>query len=178
MRLLSGILAGQAYDSILIGDESLMQRPMERVAAPLRRMGADVRTNDGKPPIAIAGGRSLNGCEHRLENASAQVKSALLLAGLAANGTTSVSEPAVSRDHTERMLQAFGVRIARAGMTVAVDGPAMLKATRIDIPGDFSSAAFFIVAGLIAGTGTLDHSRYWNQPDAHGIDRHLATDGR
>ncbi len=155
MRLLSGILASQAFDSILIGDPSLMQRPMERIAAPLRRMGADICTNDGRPPIAIAGGGALNGCEHRLETASAQVKSALLLAGLAANGRTSVTEPAVSRDHTERMLQAFGVPVARAGRTVAVDGPATLKAARIDVPGDFSSAAFFIVAGLIAGAGTL-----------------------
>lgn len=155
MRLLSGILAGQAHDSILIGDASLMQRPMERVAAPLRRMGADVRTNEGKPPIAIGGGRSLKGIEHRLELASAQVKSALLLAGLAAKGRTSVSEPAVSRDHTERMLEAFGVPVTRVGSAVAVDGPAKLRAIRIDVPGDFSSAAFFIVAGLIAGGGTL-----------------------
>jgi len=155
MRLLAGLLVGQAFDSILVGDASLMQRPMERVAAPLRRMGAEVRTNDGKPPLTIAGRRSLNGCEHRLEIASAQVKSALLLAGLAAQGRTSVIEPAISRDHTERMLEAFGVRVTRAGSAVAVVGPATLVATRIDVPGDFSSAAFFIVAGLIAGSGPL-----------------------
>ena len=155
MRLLAGLLSGQPFDSILIGDESLMQRPMERVAAPLRRMGADIRTNGGKPPVAIAGRRSLIGCEHRLEIASAQVKSALLLAGLAAKGRTSVSEPAMSRDHTERMLKAFGVAIARTGSEITLDGPATLKATDIDVPGDFSSAAFFIVAGLIAGAGPL-----------------------
>ncbi len=155
MRLLAGLLSGQPFDSILIGDESLMQRPMERVAAPLRRMGADIRTNGGKPPVAIAGRRSLIGCEHRLETASAQVKSALLLAGLAAKGRTSVREPAMSRDHTERMLKAFGVAIARTGSEITLDGPATLKATDIDVPGDFSSAAFFIVAGLIAGAGPL-----------------------
>ena len=155
MRLFAGLLAGQVFDSILIGDASLMQRPMERVAAPLRRMGADIRTTDGKPPLAVSGGRSLRGCEHRLEIPSAQVKSALLLAGLQAQGRTSVWEPGVSRDHTERMLEAFGVAVTRAGGAVAVVGPAVLKATRIEIPGDFSSAAFFIVAGLIAGTTPL-----------------------
>jgi 3-phosphoshikimate 1-carboxyvinyltransferase len=151
MRLLAGLLAGQAFDAILIGDASLMSRPMERVAAPLRRMGADVRTNEGRPPIAIHGGRRLEGVEHRLDVPSAQVKSALLLAGLQAAGRTRVREPAPSRDHTERMLEAFGVKVDRAAGEVAVAGGARLRAARIDVPGDFSSAAFFIVAALIAG---------------------------
>jgi 3-phosphoshikimate 1-carboxyvinyltransferase len=155
MRLLAGLLSGQRFDSILIGDSSLMRRPMERVAAPLRHMGAEVRTNDGRPPIAIAGGRSLRGCDHQLELPSAQVKSALLLAGLQAAGRTTVQEPRASRDHTENMLQSFGVAVSRGPLTVSVDGPASLAATRVDIPGDFSSAAFFIVAGLIAGRGPL-----------------------
>jgi 3-phosphoshikimate 1-carboxyvinyltransferase len=155
MRLLAGLLAGQHFDSILIGDASLMRRPMERVAAPLRRMGAEVRTNDGRPPLAIAGGRTLRGCEHRLELPSAQVKSALLLAGLQATGRTTVEEAGPSRDHTENMLQAFGVSLSRGPAVVSLDGPATLTATRVDIPGDFSSAAFFIVAGLIAGQGRL-----------------------
>lgn len=155
MRLLAGLLAGQDFDTILIGDASLMARPMERVAAPLRRMGADVRTNEGRPPIAIRGGRRLEGVSHRLEVPSAQVKSALLLAGLQAEGRTSIVEPAATRDHTERMLEAFGVTIERRADEVAVAGGARLHATRIEIPGDFSSAAFFIVAGLIAGRGPL-----------------------
>ena len=155
MRLLAGLLAGQGFDAILIGDASLMSRPMERVAAPLRRMGADVRTNEGRPPIAIHGGRPLKGVDHRLDVPSAQVKSALLLAGLQAAGRTRVREPAPSRDHTERMLEAFGVKVDRAAGEVAVAGGARLHAARIDVPGDFSSAAFFIVAALIAGREPL-----------------------
>jgi 3-phosphoshikimate 1-carboxyvinyltransferase len=155
MRLFAGLLAGQAFDATLVGDASLMQRPMERVAAPLRQMGADVRTANGMPPIAIGGGRKLRGRAHRLEIPSAQVKSALLLAGLQAEGRTSVLEPARTRDHTERMLRAFGVPVLEAGGEVAVDGPAGLAASRIDVPGDFSSAAFLIVAGLIAGVAPL-----------------------
>ncbi len=155
MRLLTGILAAQPFDSILIGDPSLMRRPMERVAAPLRRMGADIRTNDGRPPVAIAGGWKLKGRDHVLDVASAQVKSALLLAGLYAGGRTSVAEPHPSRDHTERMLPAFRVAVGQEDGVVSVNGPAMLQGTRVDVPGDFSSAAFFIVAGLIAGSGPL-----------------------
>ncbi|HTL49147.1 MAG TPA: 3-phosphoshikimate 1-carboxyvinyltransferase [Steroidobacteraceae bacterium] len=155
MRLLTGVLAGQTFDSVLVGDESLMRRPMERVATPLRRMGADVQTSDGRPPIVIRGRRQLSGCEHVLAVPSAQVKSALLLAGLQATGRTIVREPAASRDHTERMLPAFGVPVIPGGDAVAVDGPARLAATSIDIPGDFSSAAYFIAAGLIAGTKPL-----------------------
>ena len=155
MRLLAGLLAGQGFDAVLIGDASLMSRPMERVAAPLRRMGADVRTNEGRPPVAIRGSHRLKGVDHRLDVPSAQVKSALLLAGLQAEGRTSVREPAPSRDHTERMLEAFGVSIDRAAGEVAVVGGARLRATRVDVPGDFSSAAFFIVAALIAGREPL-----------------------
>ena len=155
MRLMAGLLCGQEFDSTLIGDASLMRRPMERVAAPLRRMGADIRTHNGRPPLAIAGNRPLRGCGHQLDLPGAQVKSAILLAGLYANGRTTVSEPQPSRDHTERMLGAFGVTVSRDDATVSLVGPASLAATRIDVPGDFSSAAFFIVAGLIAGSGPL-----------------------
>lgn len=155
MRLLSGLLAGQGFDAILIGDSSLMSRPMERVAAPLRRMGADVSTNAGRPPVAIRGGRALRGADLRLEVPSAQVKSALLLAGIQAEGRTIVREPGTSRDHTERMLGAFGVQVLRDEGAVAVEGRARLLATRVDVPGDFSSAAFFIVAALIAGREPL-----------------------
>lgn len=155
MRLFTGILAGQPFDTILTGDASLKRRPMERVAVPLRRMGADIRTNGGRPPIAIAGGRKLSGCGHELDIPSAQVKSAILLAGLYAKGETRVMEPEPSRDHTERMLPAFGASVGRDDATVTVVGPAALVGTRIDVPGDFSSAAFFIVAALIAGTAPL-----------------------
>lgn len=155
MRLLAGILCAQSFDSVLIGDASLMRRPMERVAAPLRRMGADVRTNSGRPPLAIAGGRTLRGATHVLDVASAQVKSAILLAGLYARGRTSVTEPRPSRDHTERMLAAFGVPVIRDDGTVSLDGPAALAASQLDVPGDFSSAAFLIVAALVAGAAPL-----------------------
>lgn len=155
MRLLAGLLSAQRFDSVLIGDASLMSRPMERVAVPLRRMGADVRTNHGRAPLAIAGGRTLRGCAQSLDVASAQVKSAVLLAGLHADGRTTISEPQQSRDHTERMLGAFGVTVRREQGAVELDGPATLSAARIDIPGDFSSAAFFIVAALIAGKAPL-----------------------
>jgi 3-phosphoshikimate 1-carboxyvinyltransferase len=155
MRLLCGLLAGQDFNAILIGDASLMSRPMERVAAPLRRMGADVSTNEGRPPVAIRGGRALHGVDQRLEVPSAQVKSALLLAGMQADGRTIVREPGISRDHTERMLGAFGVQVSRDDGAVAVEGRARLQATRIDVPGDFSSAAFFIVAALVAGREPL-----------------------
>lgn len=155
MRLLAGILCAQAFDSILIGDASLMRRPMERVAAPLRRMGADVRSNAGRPPLTIVGGRTLRGTAHLLDAASAQVKSAILLAGLHAGGRTSVTEPRPSRDHTERMLGTFGVPVTRDGGTVSLRGPAALAAARIDVPGDFSSAAFLVVAALIAGVAPL-----------------------
>jgi 3-phosphoshikimate 1-carboxyvinyltransferase len=155
MRLLAGLLCGQEFDSTLTGDASLLRRPMERVAAPLRRMGADVRTRNGRPPLEITGNRRLRGCAHHLDVPSAQVKSAILLAGLYADGRTTVSEPQPSRDHTERMLDAFGVPVTRDHGVVSIDGPAALAATRIDVPGDFSSAAFFVVAGLIAGAAPL-----------------------
>jgi 3-phosphoshikimate 1-carboxyvinyltransferase len=155
MRLLAGLLAGQAFESTLVGDASLMQRPMERVAEPLRRMGAAIRTLDGRPPITVSGSRPLVGCDHRLDKPSAQVKSALLLAGLYASGRTRVWEPGISRDHTERMLGAFGVPIEREANAVAIQGSPSLRATDIRIPGDFSSAAFFIAAGVIAGAGSL-----------------------
>ena len=116
IRLFTGLLAGQRFDSQLIGDESLMQRPMERVAKPLRQMGAEVRTRNGTPPIDISGGRRLHGIEYPMPVASAQVKSAILLAGLYADGATTVISPAVSRDHSERMLEGCGVRVVSRGL--------------------------------------------------------------
>ena len=154
MRLFTGLLAGQGFDSVLVGDSSLMKRPMERVAAPLRLMGAAIETSGGRPPVRIAGGRLLRGIDYRLEVASAQVKSAILLAGLYADGPTSVTEPAVTRDHTERMLRAFGVPVAVEGSRVTVE-PRPLQGCEVEVPGDFSSAAFFLVAATIAGRGPL-----------------------
>jgi 3-phosphoshikimate 1-carboxyvinyltransferase len=150
MRLFTGLLAGQSFDSSLIGDASLMKRPMERVATPLRSMGASVETHDGRPPVLIGGGRRLHGIDYRMPVASAQVKSALLLAGLYAEGPTTVTSPAVCRDHSERMLQSCGVRVETVGLATTVYPSGGLRPQRFSVPGDFSSAAFFIVAGLLA----------------------------
>jgi 3-phosphoshikimate 1-carboxyvinyltransferase len=152
MRLFTGLLAGQDFDSQLIGDASLMKRPMERVAAPLREMGAEVHTRNGTPPVEIRGGRSLHGIEYRMPVASAQVKSAILLAALYADAPTTVMAPAVNRDHSERMLQNCGVRLDVDGLRTTLHPPARLAGQRLDVPGDFSSAAFFIVAGLLGAT--------------------------
>jgi 3-phosphoshikimate 1-carboxyvinyltransferase len=151
MRLFMGLLAPQTFDSTLIGDESLMRRPMERVAVPLRLMGADMTTREGRPPVRIHGTPKLRALDYELPVASAQVKSAVLLAGLRAYGRTRVTEPAPSRDHTERMLSAFGVEVLREGATVAVEGGQRLTARPVAVPADFSSAAFFLVAGCLAG---------------------------
>jgi 3-phosphoshikimate 1-carboxyvinyltransferase len=150
MRLFMGLLAPQAFDSTLIGDESLMRRPMERVAVPLRLMGADITTQEGRPPVRIQGTPKLRALDYALPVASAQVKSAVLLAGLRAFGRTRVTEPAPSRDHTERMLSAFGVEVLREGATVAVEGGQRLSGRPVAVPADFSSAAFFLVAGCLA----------------------------
>ncbi len=149
MRLFMGLMAAQPFDTELVGDSSLMRRPMERVAKPLRAMGARIETHDGRPPVRIQGGAELHGIHYDMPVASAQVKSAVLLAGLYAQGETTVVEPAVTRDHTERMLQSFGVEVRARGGTVTVRPPAGLEATHIAVPGDFSSAAFFIVAACI-----------------------------
>ena len=156
IRLLMGLLAAQPFDSVLTGDESLRQRPMERVAEPLRAMGAQIATDNGRAPVRIHGTRSLSGIDYTLPVASAQLKSAILLAGLWGDGRTTVRSPGPSRDHTERMLLTMGVPLDReADGTVSVAGPVTLNGTSIDIPGDFSSAAFFIVAGLLGATDGL-----------------------
>jgi 3-phosphoshikimate 1-carboxyvinyltransferase len=149
MRLFMGLLSAQPFDSEMVGDASLMRRPMERAARPLREMGAVIETRDGRPPVTIRGGRRLHGVRYEMPVASAQVKSAALLAGLYADGETTVVEPAVTRDHTERMLQGFGVEVSARGGTARLRPPSRLEATRIAVPGDFSSAAFFIVAACI-----------------------------
>ena len=156
MRLMAGLLAGQPFASELTGDRSLKQRPMERVAAPLRLMGADIETTDGRPPLKIHGGRRLHAIDYSLPVASAQVKSAILLAGLSADGVTTVRSPGPSRDHTERMLESMGAALELpAPDTVALRGPAKLRGVSIDVPADLSSAAFFIVAGCLAARDGL-----------------------
>ena len=148
MRLLCGVLAGQPFSATLTGDSSLMRRPMQRVIIPLAEMGAVIQSEKGYPPLAIKGG-DLKPIDYKSPVASAQVKSAVLLAGLYCDGITSVSEPEKSRDHTERMLKAAGVNIEMKNLKVSVTGKAKLKPLDTTIPGDFSSAAFFIVAGAI-----------------------------
>ena len=155
IRLMMGLLAGQRFDSTLIGDASLMRRPMERIAKPLRAMGAAIDTTDGKPPVRIHGGATLRGIDYVMPMASAQVKSAVLLATLYASGTSRVTEPAPTRDHTERMLRGFGVDVAQQAGTVSMAGGQPLKACHVEVPGDFSSAAFFIVAGCLAARDGL-----------------------
>jgi 3-phosphoshikimate 1-carboxyvinyltransferase len=150
MRLFTGLLSAQEFDSRLIGDASLMKRPMERVAKPLREMGADVRTHNGTPPVDIGGARRLRGIDYRMPIASAQVKSAILLAALYAAEPTTITAPGVSRDHSERMLEGCGVRISTEGLSTTLQPPQRLRNQNLSVPGDFSSAAFFIVAGLLA----------------------------
>ncbi len=153
MRLFTGLLSAQAFDSQLIGDSSLMKRPMERVAKPLREMGADVRTHEGTPPVDISGGRCLRGIEYRMPVASAQVKSAILLAALYGDAATTVISPAINRDHSERMLQSCGVHLRTDGLRTTLHPPTRLANQQLNVPGDFSSAAFFIVAALLGATG-------------------------
>jgi 3-phosphoshikimate 1-carboxyvinyltransferase len=145
MRLLAGVLAGHPFSATMIGDPSLSRRPMRRVIEPLERMGARIEATDGHPPITVHGTR-LHAIAHEPQTPSAQVKSAVLLAGLHAEGTTSVLEPAATRDHTERALAAFGGRAEVDGLTVSVTGGQHLRAQQLSVPGDFSSAAFWLVA--------------------------------
>jgi len=149
MRLLAGLLAGQAFDSVLVGDESLSRRPMRRVTDPLTTMGALIDTQDGRPPLHIHGGKALRGVTYQSPVASAQVKSALLLAGLYAEGTTEVIENHPTRDYTESMLKAFGWPIEYSPGRARLEGGHALKAVDVEVPADISSAAFFIVAACV-----------------------------
>lgn len=162
MRLIAGLLAGQRFDCVLVGDDSLSRRPMRRVTEPLSQMGARIETaHGGTPPIRLYACDGLTPIGYATPVASAQVKSSILLAGLYANGRTCVTEPAPTRDHTERMLAAFGVALARDGKRTCIEGGARLAATEMDVPGDISSAAFFLAAAagrigsdlLIRGVG-------------------------
>ncbi|MFC3882711.1 3-phosphoshikimate 1-carboxyvinyltransferase [Bacillus songklensis] len=169
-RLILGILSGLPFHACLIGDDSIAKRPMGRVTVPLRSMGAkiDGRENGQFTPLSIRGG-TLKGIHYHSPVASAQVKSALLLAGLSAEGKTSVTEPEKSRDHTERMLQAFGVQVEVDGNTVSVEGGQPLKATTIHVPGDISSAAFFLVAGAVVPNSRIELHNVGLNPTRTGI---------
>lgn len=150
MRLLAGVLAGQAFDSVLVGDASLSKRPMRRVTDPLTAMGARIDTSEGgTPPLRLHASKGLHGIDYPLPVASAQLKSAVLLAGLYADGETVVREPHPTRDYTERMLAAFGWPIETGPGFARLSGGHRLQATRVDVPADFSSAAFFIVAATV-----------------------------
>jgi len=170
MRLLSGLLAAQPFDTTLTGDASLTKRPMNRVANPLREMGAVIETAaEGRPPMTIRGGHKLKGMDYTLPMASAQVKSCLLLAGLYAEGKTSVTEPAPTRDHTERMLRGFGYPVNVDGATASVESGHALTATHIEVPGDISSSAFFLVAASIAEGSDLVLEHVGINPTRTGV---------
>ncbi len=169
-RLLLGALAGQPFWTFLTGDDSLRRRPMARVTEPLRRMGATIvgRAGGGRLPLAIQGAPRLAAIAYELPVASAQVKSAILLAGLGADGPVSVTEPAASRDHSERMLRQFGARVERRGPTVTV-WPGPLAATAVAVPGDISSAAFLLVAGAIVPDGQVTVAGVGLNPTRTGL---------
>jgi 3-phosphoshikimate 1-carboxyvinyltransferase len=170
MRLLAGLLAGQKFDVELSGDISLSRRPMKRVTEPLSEMGAKVDTaEDGRPPLKITGNQALNGFSYQMPMASAQVKSCCLLAGLYAQGKTCVTEPAITRDHTERMLKAFGCDVDVTESTACVTGPAKLVATDIDVPTDISSAAFFMVGASIADESDIVLEHVGINPTRTGV---------
>jgi len=155
MRLMAGLLSGQQFDSVLTGDESLSSRPMKRIITPLRQMGVRIDSDNGCPPLRIRGSSELTAIDYDLPMASAQVKSAVLLAGLYATGTTVVVEPAATRDHTERMLSSMGVRINTTGNRISMRGGQVLRGREIQVPADLSSAAFVILAALIADHATV-----------------------
>ena len=169
MRLFMGLLCGQSFSSRLVGDASLMRRPMERVARPLRLMGARIDTQADRPPVVLHASGELKAIDYTLPMASAQVKSAILLAALRAQGVTHVTEPAPTRDHTERMLKSFGATVHRQGDTVELAGGQQLRGTTIEVPGDFSSAAFLIVAGCLAAREGLTVRRVGINPTRTGL---------
>lgn len=170
MRLLTGLLAGQSIHTELVGDHSLMKRPMRRVCDPLNKMAADVSTSeDGTPPVLIRPVDHLEAINYELPVASAQVKSAILLAGLYAQGTTTIKESKVTRDHTERMLESFDYPLSVQDGCVSVEGGKQLKATDIQIPADISSAAFFIVAACIADQGEITIHNVGMNPTRTGV---------
>ncbi|HMT92671.1 3-phosphoshikimate 1-carboxyvinyltransferase [uncultured Thiothrix sp.] len=170
MRLMSGLMSGQAFDVRMTGDSSLSKRPMKRVTVPLAQMGARIdATEQGTPPLVVHGSSQLTGIHYEMPMASAQVKSALLLAGLYAEGETSVTEPAPTRDHTERMLRGFGYTVKTEGNHISLTGGGKLTAMAIDVPSDISSAAFFMVGASIAEGSDLIIEHVGMNPTRTGV---------
>lgn len=169
MRLFAGLLAGQKFDSELFGDASLSARPMARVITPLAAMGAEIHGNHGRPPLRIRGGQQLRGINYAMPVASAQVKSAVLLAGLYADGVTTVTEPAVTRDHSERMFTAMGAQLDAAAGSVRLQPGAPLTAIDIEVPADLSSATFPMLAALLARDSMLELQRVGVNPTRDGV---------
>jgi 3-phosphoshikimate 1-carboxyvinyltransferase len=177
MRLLTGMLAGQPFESVLTGDASLRRRPMLRVIEPLMRMGAGIESESGHAPIKVQGQRPLNPLRYEMPMASAQVKSSLLIAGLQAVGETWIKEPATTRDHTERILQSFGCTVLRDAGWLGIRGGSVLHAADIAVPGDLSSAAFFLIgAASSAGSHVVIESVGIN-PSRDGVLRILRSMG-
>lgn len=169
MRLMAGLLSGQPFTSVLTGDESLTGRPMGRIIEPLSQMGAEIDSSDGKPPLRIIGSSGLRAISYRLPMASAQVKSAVLLAGMYADGITRVTEPAVTRDHTERMLRSMGARVNTEGSDISIDGGQTLRGCQVQVPADLSSAAFVILAALLADKADVLISSVGVNPTRTGV---------
>ena len=169
IRLMSGLLSAQNFDSKLCGDESLSTRPMGRVINPLREMGADIFGDDSRPPLTIKGGSKLSGIEYTLPVASAQIKSCLLLAGLYGEGITTVIENGISRDHTERMLRGFGYDVISSNNRISLLGGGSLKGCDIEVPSDISSAAFFMVAGCISKDSSITLNSVNINPTRTGV---------
>jgi len=169
MRLMMGLLAGQSFATTLTGDASLCARPMERVAKPLREMNANIETTDGKPPVRINKSVALQAVHYDMPMASAQVKSAVLLAGLYADGETSVTEPADTRDHSERMLRGFGVPVEVSGSKVSLRGGVELQGMDIAVPADISSATFPLAAGCVSTSGSVTVNHVGINPTRTGI---------
>lgn len=170
IRLMSGLLSGQSFDVVLSGDRSLSNRPMKRVTDPLELMGAQVDTDEGgRPPLKINGGANIQGIDYAMPMASAQVKSCVLLAGMYAKGKTCVTEPATTRDHTERMLNAFGYAVETNANKMCIEGGGRLTACDIDVPADISSAAFYMVGASIAENSDITLQHVGVNPTRTGI---------
>lgn len=170
MRLMAGLLSGQSFNSVLTGDASLSGRPMSRIIKPLMMMGAAIESDcDGTPPLQISGGLKLHGIHYDLPMASAQVKSAILLAGLYANGSTSVREPAVTRDHTERMFGSMGVTVSSANGTIALEGGQQPQGCNVRVPADLSSASFVMLAALLAENADIQILNVGVNPTRTGV---------
>jgi len=169
IRLMTGLLSAQSFDSMLCGDESLSKRPMARIIDPLSEMGAIIKSSNSMPPLSISGNQKLSALKYTLPVASAQIKSCLLLAGLYADGETYITEKATTRDHTERMLKGFGYKVTSSSGQVSLTGGGQLQACDIEVPSDISSAAFFIVAASIANNADITLETVSINPTRTGV---------